>query len=134
MKTLLKNILINTLLLYLISAYVGGISIRGGLDTYIISASILTFMTLFLEPIVKILTIPFTLLTLGLFSFLTTLLALFATSLIYKPLTVGSFTFNGLTFLGLNIEKIFLSTLLSFIVISATIYFLNRFINWLFRG
>ena len=42
------------------------------------------------------------------------------------------FTFGGISVLGLTIDKVFVSGFLSFVVISATIYFLNKFINWVF--
>jgi hypothetical protein len=39
---------------------------------------------------------------------------------------------QSFSFAGINVKDFVLSPFLSFISISATIYFLNRFVNWLF--
>lgn len=132
MKTLLAKIAINTLSLFLVSLLFSGLRISGGFTNFLIAGALLTLFSTILDPIVKIVTLPFNLLTLGLLSFLTTLAALFVTTLFFSALSVHAFTFDGFSAFGISIGRIHFSSLLSLIVISATIYILNRALAYLF--
>ncbi|OGH16693.1 MAG: hypothetical protein A3C30_01115 [Candidatus Levybacteria bacterium RIFCSPHIGHO2_02_FULL_40_18] len=132
MKAVLRLIVINALSLFLVSLFLPGLTVSGGFTGFLISGLLLTIASTILDPIIKILTLPFNLLTLGFLSFLTTLSALFLMSLFYKNISVSAFTFEGLNFMGIVIQEIQFSDLLSFIVISATIYILGRILDSLF--
>ena len=132
MRGLLARVFINSLSLFLVSLVFSGLVINGGYVNYIIAGALLTFFSSILDPFVKIITLPFRILTLGLISFATTTVSLFAVTLFFKNVVVHAFTFTGLSFWGLEIGTVQLSTLLSFVVISATIYFSNKLMDWLF--
>ena len=132
MHDLARKIATNALSLFLVSLLFTGLSISGGFMNYLIAGALLAVFSTILDPIVKVVTLPFNILTLGLLSFLTILVALFVLTVFYTSVTVNAFTFNGLSFLGLSIGHINFSRLLSFVVISATIYFANKLIDWLF--
>lgn len=132
MHELARRISVNSLSLFLVSLLFSGLVIRGVFVNYIIAGALLAVFSVLLDPIIKALTLPFNILTLGLLSFLTILAALFLLTIFYPNVSVAAFTFPGFSFLGLTIGAIHFSRLLSFVVISATIYFSNRLINWLF--
>lgn len=132
MHELAKKIATNALSLFLVSLLFTGLSISGGFVNYLVAGALLAVFATILDPIVKIVTLPFNILTLGLLSFLTIMVALFILTIFYSPVTVNAFTFSGFSFLGLTIGHINFSRLLSFVVISATIYFTNRLTGWLF--
>lgn len=132
MKDLVKRIATNSLSLFLASLLYSGLSITGGFSNYLILGALLAVLSAFLDPIVKIITLPFNLLSLGSLSFLTTLAALYIVTIFSPDVNVTAFTFNGISFLGLSIGKIYFSPLLSFVAISATIYFLNKVVSWFF--
>lgn len=132
MKTLMRLIATNSLSLFLVSLFLPGLKINGEITTFISVGAILAVVSTLIDPVVKLLTLPFNILTLGLLSFLTTLTSLFLVTIFYKDIRVSDFTFGGISLFGLTIEKVFVSGFLSFVVISATIYFLNKFINWIF--
>ncbi len=134
MRGLVKRVATNALSLFLVSLLFSGLSISGGFINFLIAGALLAVFTTVLDPIVRIVTLPFNILTLGLLSFLTTLVALFALTLFYSNATVHAFTFMGISFLGLSIGKIVFSRFLSFVVISATIYLSDRFLNFLFES
>ena len=134
MRELLKRVATNALSLFLVSLLFSGLSITGGFVNFLIAGLLIAIFATVLDPIVRIVTLPFNILTLGLLSFLTTLVALFVLTLFYSNVSVNAFTFSGISFLGLSIGKIQFSRLLSFVVISATIYFLNRLIAFLFES
>ena len=132
MRTIARLIAINSLSLFLVSLFLSGLHVSGGFTSFIIGGVLLTIASTIIDPIIKIITLPFNILTLGFLSFLTTLAALFLITIFYGDIRVSAFTFEGFTFAGIVIQKIQLSYLLSFVVISATIYFLSALIEWLF--
>lgn len=132
MRQILKNVFLNSFSVFIVSVIFSGLKVKGGFDTYIIAGAILAFLSTILDPIVKFLTLPFNILTLGLLSFITTLVALFILTLVFPNIGVTSFTLHAFSFMGVQIKEIYVASFLSFIVISATMYFLNKIINWLF--
>lgn len=134
MKHLIRSTLINSLSLFIVSFAFSAITVKGGFSSYIIAGAILTILSVLFDPIVKILTLPFNILTMGLLSFLTTLVSLFTLTLFFQNVKVTNFIFHGFSFAGLEIREIFFSGFLSFVAISATIYFLNKLMDWLFSN
>jgi len=71
-------------------------------------------------------------LSLGLFSIFITAFILFLITLIFPSIDVKPFTFYGISFWGIEIHKFYVSLLLSYCLISVTIYLITKVINWLF--
>lgn len=132
MKQLIKGVLLDTLSLALVSFFLPGLKISGEYINYFYAGTILFVVSIVLGPFIKLITMPFNIMTFGLLSFLSTLASLFVLTSVFKNVQVESFTFNGISFLGLSVNRIFISGFLSFVVISATIYFLSVLIEWLF--
>ena len=132
MRAIARLIAINALSLFLVSLFLPGLHVSGGFTSFIIGGALLTIAATFLDPIIKIVTLPFNILTLGFLSFFTTLAALFLISAFYGDIRISAFTFEGFAFAGIVIQKIQLSLPLSFVVISATIYVLGKLIDSLF--
>lgn len=87
---LIVRILISAVAVAIASYFIPGVSVTGGLGTYLIVAIVLGFLNAFVKPILTILTIPATILTLGLFLLvLNVLMVYFADSLI------GGFDITG---------------------------------------
>lgn len=132
MKNLLRAILSNSLSIFIVSLLFSGLSIKGGTASYVYAGALLAAFSFVLDPVIKIITLPFTILTLGLLSFLTTMAALFVLTLIYPQITVNDFVIQKGSYFGIEIAGVAVTGILSFVVISATIYFLNKFILWVF--
>ncbi len=132
MHEILKNIAANSLSLFLVSLLFSGLVISGGFANYLFAGALITLFTALLDPVIKVLTLPFNILTLGLLSFLTVMAALFVLTIFYSSVSVNAFSFSGLSAVGLTTGAIQFSRFLSFVVISATIYFTNKAIMWLF--
>lgn len=131
MKQLLASIALNSLSIFLTSLLFSGLQVTGGITSFITAGLLLTLLVALLDPIVKIITLPFNIITLGLLSFLSTLAALFVLTFFYSSIKVYPFIFDGISFLGLTIKEMEFSLLLSFIVISATIYFVNKLLGFI---
>jgi putative membrane protein len=132
MHEIAKKVVTNSLSLFLVSLLFSGLVVSGGFVNYVIAGALLALLSIIFDPFVKVVTLPFNILTLGLLSFLTILVALFVLTFFYPAIAVNEFTFSGFSFIGLSIGTIHFSRVLSFVVISATIYFSNRLIGWLF--
>ena len=100
---LLLRVVINAIALWVTAQLISGISVTGSLWGLLIVAAVFGLVNAFIRPIVKVLTFPLTILTLGLFTFVVNALML---------MLVAWFTD------GLSIEGGFLTALLGSIVIS----------------
>lgn len=132
MKGIIRRILVNTLSLFLVSIFLPGLSITGGFVAYLYAGALLALISILIDPIVKVLILPFNILTLGFLSFLTILVSLLIVTFIDPNVHVTSFTFQGISWLGFEVKKLQLSGLLPIIAISVTIYILNRAIDFIF--
>jgi hypothetical protein len=73
------------------------------------------------------------LLTFGLFNILIVAFILFLITLIFPLIEVHAFTFSGFDSWGVSVHPFYVSSLLSYCLVSATIYLITKLINWLFN-
>ena len=132
MKTILRNVLLYGFSLYVTTLLFHGLILHDGIRTYIIGGILLAIGFKILKPVLSVLSLPFTIITLGLFSIFIIAFILFLITLIYPAIEVRPFVFQGISVMGVEIHKFYVSSLLSYCLISATIYLLTKFINWLF--
>lgn len=109
-----------------------GLVLHGGMRTLIVGGILLAIGFKVIKPILSVISLPFNMLSLGLFSIFITAFILFLITLIYPSIDVKAFTFYGLSFWGIEIHKFYVSLLLSYCLISVTIYLITKAINWLF--
>lgn len=132
MRGILKNILLYSFALYITQLLFDGLIVHGGLQALIIGGFLLAVGYKLLKPILSVISLPFNLLTLGLFSVVITAFIMFLITLIYPPIEIRAFTFPGLLVAGVEIHKFYVSQLLSYVLISVTIYLITKLIDWLF--
>jgi putative membrane protein len=88
---LIIRILISAVAVYIASLFIPGISVIGGAGTYLIVAIVLGFLNAFIKPILTILTIPITIVTLGLFLLVLNVLMVYLTSYLVSGFHVNGF-------------------------------------------
>lgn len=132
MKSVLRNILTYSFSLYLTQLIFSGLVLHGGFRTLFIGGILLAIGFKILKPIFSIITLPFNMLSLGLFSVVIIAFILFLITLVFPSLEVRAFNFNGFEFWGVEIHSFYVTTLLSYVFISVTIYLITKAINWLF--
>ncbi len=132
MKAIVRRIFVYTLSLFLTSLLMPGLVITGGFVSFLYAGAILALISIIVDPIVKVVTLPFNLLTLGLLSFLTILVSLFILTIVDSHVAVIPFVFQGFSFFGATVKQINFSGFLPIVVISVTIYILNRAIDFIF--
>jgi putative membrane protein len=109
-----------------------GLVIHGGFRTLFIGGILLAIGFKVLKPILSIVSLPFNLISLGLFSIVIISFIMFLITLMYPSIEIRPFVFQGITFWGIEIHRFSVTLLLSYVLISVTIYLITKAISWLF--
>jgi putative membrane protein len=88
---LIIRILISAVAVYVASLFVPGVTVTGGVGTYLIVAIVLGLLNAFIKPILTILTIPITVLTLGLFLLVINVLMVYLAASLVSGFAVSGF-------------------------------------------
>ena len=130
MKTLLRYFLINLISLWVTTQAIPGLTYYGGVKSLVIGAAAFMLINFLLLPLLKVLLLPLNLLTLGLFAWLTNVLALYALTTI-SSFQLVPYSFTGANLNGFNIPAYDLSPLMVAIVASLLIGVTTHFLQWL---
>ncbi|OGE14351.1 hypothetical protein A3F00_05485 [Candidatus Daviesbacteria bacterium RIFCSPHIGHO2_12_FULL_37_11] len=130
MKSLLRYFLINLVSLWVTTEIIGGLTYTGGIKSLAFGALVFGLINILLVPLLKVLLLPLNLLTLGLFSWLTNVLALYALTTSVSQFKLMPYFFPGFEYSGFSIPGVQLSTLLVAIVASFLIGIITNFLHW----
>jgi len=130
MKTLLRYFLINLISLWVTTQAIPGLTYYGGVKSLVIGAAAFMLINFLLLPLLKVLLLPLNLLTLGLFAWLTNVLALYALTTV-SSFQLVPYSFEGANLNGFNIPAYDLSPLMVAIVASLLIGVTTHFLQWL---
>lgn len=133
MKAIVRKLSFYAFSLFLLTQIFTGVKISGGITTYIIGSIALSLMFLIIKPILTIITLPLNLVTLGLFSFLTNAVILYLLTVVVSGITISAFLFNGFSFVGFVVPKIYINEFFAFIVSSFFLSIFVGFLSWLIK-
>jgi putative membrane protein len=133
MKTVVREIAIDTLALYLLPMIVPGVRIDGGFLTYLMGGAALAIMFLLLRPVLKIISLPINLLTLGLFSFVINAFILYLLTIFISGISVESFSYPAVEIFGISIPAITFPLLFAYIYGAFVLSCIDSFVKWMFR-
>ena len=133
MKGLLKSYLVFLIALYVTTQIVKGFTYFGGIKTLLVGAAVFSIINWFIKPIIKILMLPFNLITLGLFSWMVNVLMIFLLTKFVPQLIVKSWNFQGITIEGYSLPALEFNVLMTFVAASFVIAFATELLNWLIR-
>lgn len=133
MKIIIQDILLSSASLYITSLLFSGLIVNGGIKSYVIGGLLITIGQYVIKPVLKVITLPFTLLSFGLFSFLINALVLLTIHYIYPNIEVKDFYFPGLDISMVHIPSFHVQLILSYLLISGTIYFAKKLFLWVFN-
>lgn len=131
MKSLLRSYLITLGAIYLATIFIKGFIYQGGITTLLIGAAAFTVINWFVKPVVKILMLPFSLITLGLFSWIVNVLMLYLLTKIVTEMQIKEWLFSGMNIDGFIIPSYNFNILMTFIVTSFVIALVSNFLHWL---
>ncbi len=95
MRGLIIKILATMTSFYATAALIAGFKIDNNWQSYLVTAVVFLLFNLIITPLIKLLLLPINLLTLGLFRWLGSVLALYVFDTLYTGITVTSYYFAG---------------------------------------
>lgn len=131
MKTLLRYFLINAVSLWIVTRVVPGLTYSGGVRSLFLGGLAFMLINFLLVPILKLLFLPLNLLTLGLFAWITNVLALYALTTIVSDFALMPYTFPGYNYNGFNFPSYEMSPFFVAIAASFLIGVITHFLQWL---
>jgi putative membrane protein len=133
MKTILRAIFLNMVVLYLSTRIYGGLSYDGTLKTLVVATIALTLLNRIVKPIIKLLLLPINLITLGIFSWVAHVATLFILTRLVHGFVVRAYYFPGFTYQGFIAPPMQISVITSYIIASLTISLTASVVGWLVR-
>lgn len=125
--------MINLGALLTVSKILPGLQLSGGLRGLFIGSLALMVANILLVPLIKILLLPLNLLTLGIFAWLSNVLALYALANVVPSIKLLPYFFPGTSLNGFIIPAVNLSTFEVAIISSFLISLIAHFLHWLSR-
>jgi putative membrane protein len=133
MKSIFRGIVFYSVALFLTAQILEGVRISGGLATYLVGGIVLSILFFLVKPILSIVTLPLNIITLGLFSFIINAVILYLLTIFVPDISVTSFTFSGLSFLGFVVPRFSINNFFAFVTASISISFIVEFLKWLIK-
>lgn len=131
MKSLFRHYIITLFVLSIVDYGITGISISGGIKTYLIASFFLMLLNMFIKPIIKIVLLPISVVTLGMTGIFINSFLLFILDHFMSEITVTAWKFNGLGLAGYSIPPIEFGIIPTYIICAISISFLISFLRWL---
>ncbi|MEK7616763.1 MAG: phage holin family protein [Patescibacteria group bacterium] len=131
MKTLLRYFLINITSLWVTTKIIPGLTYAGGFKTLLIGGLAFAVINIFLVPLLKILLLPLNLFTLGLFAWVTNVLALYALTTLVSGFHLVTYHFRGFVYNGFSVPPVDLSTFWVAVLASLCIGLITHILQWL---
>jgi putative membrane protein len=131
MKTLLRNIAIYTLILFVLPLLIPGFSISGGVNTLLVGSFVLTLLFIILKPILSIISFPVNILTLGVFNIFINGLLIYLLTVFVTEITITSFTYENATVFGFITPVITFNTFFAYLYTAFVLTLINSTIRWL---
>jgi len=117
----------------MLTMFIPGVKISGGITAYIIAGAALTLLFVILKPILGIITLPLSFVTLGTFSFFINVIILYILTIFITNISINSFEFSGLKYAGFIIPKFFVNKFFAFVIASFFLSIIFTFLTWLIK-
>ncbi|MEM4230501.1 MAG: phage holin family protein [Candidatus Pacearchaeota archaeon] len=133
MKSIARNIVFYASSLFILSQFLEGVRISGGIPTYIFGGAVLSLIFLIIKPVLNIISIPLNILTLGLFSFFSNIIILYLLTVFVPDIKIKAFQFQGYSFSGFIIPEFYFNTLMAYVISSFMMSVIVSFLTWLIK-
>lgn len=135
MKYIVRSVFFDALSLYIITQIFSGVKIIGGIQNFLLCGFILTILMLIVNPILKIVTFPLTILTLGLYGLVSEIvsetLIVYILTRIMKQFVVKPFILPSFHGFGISSPSLYLSGFLPFLFCGISYFILRGVFAWL---
>ncbi len=134
MKRFLRRFIIEAVTLYLINDMVAGLVFKNGLLSLLATSLALTAATYVIKPILSLLLLPLTIVTFGLFKWVTHAIMLYLVDLVLDEFQVTGFAFPGLKLGDITIDPVNIENMLfAYILFSFILTIATTLVHWLFK-
>lgn len=117
----------------MLTLFLPGVKISGGILSFIIAGAALSFMFMTLKPVLGIITLPLNFITLGTFSFFINVIILYLLTVLISNISINSFEFSGLKYAGFIVPKVFVNKFFAFVIASFFLSIIFTFLTWLIK-
>jgi len=132
MKKIARSLILASLAFVFVASFYKGISFNS-LQSLAIAAIIFAFLAQFVKPVIKLLTLPFNLLTFGLISGLINLFILYLVKTAVAGFDIVAFNFQGVHLAGFILPAFYLAPIFSALLASFLIGLTQTFLQFIFR-
>lgn len=108
-----------------------GLKIEGDFLIYLSAGIVFYIISFILNPVLKLITLPINVATLGFFSFLINAPIFYLLTVIIPQVKISDFTFQGLSLVGFVIPRIYFGTFFAYIVVSIVFSAIISGIKWI---
>ncbi len=129
---MIRKLLLNVAVIFFAAWVLPGLSYSGNFQILILAAVALGLVNMIVRPVVKLITLPINLLTLGIFSWVINVLMLYLVTRLIPGFEISGFHFEGLVYQGLTLQPMEVGLLTSYILSSFIISLLTSILGWLF--
>ena len=131
MKTIVRAIVVYTLILFLLPILIPGVSVTGGFWTYLTGGVVLTLLFFILKPILSIISLPVNIVTLGIFNLFINTLLLYLLTILVVQISIVAFTQPEIAFSGIIIQSIQFNTFFAYLYTAVVLSVIDWSIKWL---
>ncbi len=135
MKSIIRNILIDSLIVFFMSQMFSGFTVNGGMPGFFLSGIFLSLGMTIGKPIIMLITIPLAIITFGLYnlisSFVATAIVFFGISILSHQFIINSFTTSPVTIGIVHVPALPLNYFFAFLFVVICYSLLKGVIIWL---
>ncbi len=128
-KYIVRTVLFYAFSLWLVSDLYQGFTISGSFLYILLSGFVLSLLMLCIKPLLKILFIPINILTLGLLQWSINCLVIWLLTVCMDNIVIQAWNFSGAAYAGFSVPRIYVSYLISLIIVSVGITAVHNFLH-----
>lgn len=131
MKRLLRSFVIHFVALWIVATFIGGISYGNNFQYLALAAGALMLADMLLRPLLNLLLLPFNLVTLGIFRWVSGVVTFYIATTLVKGFSIVPFTYPGLHTNLFIIPAISFSAFSAFIAVAFLVSFVTSVLFWI---
>lgn len=131
MKSIIRQILQNSLVLWLTSVVFKGLVVTDTLQTVLLGGIVLFAMNFTIKPILNLVALPLNILTLGGISWVINAFILYLLTILIPSIKIVNFTFEGASLFGVVLPRYDFTLLTGIIAASFIMALITTLIKWL---
>jgi putative membrane protein len=133
MKAIIRNIAIYTFALYVLPFIIPGVEISGGFWTLLIGGLALTLLFFVVKPILNVISIPVSVISVVIFSTITNLFVLYILTVFISGISITPFSYPHGEFLGFITPRLSFNTFFAYVYTAFILSFIDAFVSWLVK-